>query len=101
MTNSDAIASEIKRLRNHGSLKRSVHSFGFNSRLDDLHAAILSVKLKHITAWTDRRRAIAAMFTKGLADCTNVLKLPYECPVIAMSTISTSSRRRTASATKC
>ena len=36
----------VRRLRNHGSLKRSVHSFGFNSRLDDLHAAVLSVKLQ-------------------------------------------------------
>ncbi len=57
-----------------------MHSFGFNSRLDDLHAGILSVKLKHITAWSDRRREIAAMYTKGLAECTNVLKLPYELP---------------------
>jgi len=80
MTNNDHIASEIKRLRNHGSLKRSVHSPGFNSRLDDLHAAILSVKLKHITAWSDRRREIADMYTKALADTANVLKLPYELP---------------------
>jgi dTDP-4-amino-4,6-dideoxygalactose transaminase len=43
-------------MRNHGSLKRSVHSFGFNSRLDNLHAAFLSVKLKHVSKWTDQRR---------------------------------------------
>lgn len=78
MTNNDHIASEIKRLRNHGSLKRSVHSFGFNSRLDDIHAGILSVKLKHITAWSDRRREIADMYDKALAGTS--LKLPYETP---------------------
>jgi dTDP-4-amino-4,6-dideoxygalactose transaminase len=78
MTNRDDIASECKRLRNHGSLKRSVHSFGFNSRMDDLHAAILSVKLKHIVRWSNRRQEIAAQFTKGLSGTS--LKLPYEIP---------------------
>ena len=65
-TNREDIDKTVRRLRNHGSLKRSVHTFGFNSRLDDLHAAVLSVKLKHITRWTDRRREIAARYTKGL-----------------------------------
>ncbi len=78
VTNNGGIASEVKRLRNHGSLKRSVHSFGFNSRLDDLHAGILSVKLKHITQWSDRRREIAAIYTKALAQ--SGLVLPYEIP---------------------
>ena len=78
MTNNEKIMSEVKRLRNHGSLKRSVHSYGFNSRLDDLHAGILSVKLKHITEWSDRRREIAAMYTQAL--CGTSLKLPYELP---------------------
>ena len=80
MTNRDDIATAVKRLRNHGSPKRSQHSYGFNSRMDDLHAGILSVKLKHITAWSDRRREIAAMFDRGLAGVANVLKLPYEIP---------------------
>jgi dTDP-4-amino-4,6-dideoxygalactose transaminase len=65
-TNRADIDSECRRLRNHGSLKRSVHSYGFNSRMDDIHAAILSVKLKHITEWSDRRIAIAKMYTEGL-----------------------------------
>ena len=68
----------MRRLRNHGSTVRSVHSMGYNSRLDDIHAAVLSVKLRHITRWTDRRREIAARYTKGLQG-TN-LKLPYEPP---------------------
>jgi len=78
VTNRDDVAREVKRLRNHGSLERSVHSFGFNSRLDDLHAAILSVKLPHIDAWNDRRREIAAQYDKGLAGTT--LELPYAKP---------------------
>ncbi|MHB9129506.1 MAG: DegT/DnrJ/EryC1/StrS family aminotransferase [Armatimonadota bacterium] len=80
VTNREDIYKECLRLRNHGSTQRSVHSFGFNSRMDDLHAGILSVKLKHITEWSDRRREIAAMFTKGLCDCTDQLVLPYEMP---------------------
>jgi dTDP-4-amino-4,6-dideoxygalactose transaminase len=56
----------VKRLRNHGSLKRSVHSFGFNSRLDDIQAAVLSVKLKHIHEWNNQRQQHAARYTDGL-----------------------------------
>jgi dTDP-4-amino-4,6-dideoxygalactose transaminase len=78
VTNRDDIVDRIRALRNHGSLKRSYHSMGYNSRLDDLHAAILSVKLKRIDQWNDRRREIAAMYTQGLKDTG--LKLPYEKP---------------------
>lgn len=78
MTNRDDVAEGILRLRNHGSTGRSVHSMGYNSRMDDLHAAILSVKLRSITEWTDRRREIAAMYTEALGDTS--LKLPYEPP---------------------
>jgi len=78
ITNREDIATGVKRLRNHGSPARSKHTFGFNSRLDDLHAAILSVKLKYLAKWTDRRRAIAAMYGAGLKDTS--LKLPYELP---------------------
>ncbi len=78
VTNRPDIDATVRRLRNHGSLKRSVHTFGFNSRLDDLHAGILSVKLKHITRWTDQRRAWAKRYTEGLK--VTSLKLPYETP---------------------
>jgi dTDP-4-amino-4,6-dideoxygalactose transaminase len=76
VTNRDDIVPRIKALRNHGSPKRSVHSMGYNSRLDDLHAGILSVKLKKITEWSDRRREIADMYTEGLQNTG--LKLPVE-----------------------
>lgn len=78
ITNRDDVNTEIRRMRNHGSLKRSVHSYGFNSRMDDIHAGILSAKLKCITAWTDRRREIAAMYTKALGG--TYLTLPFELP---------------------
>jgi dTDP-4-amino-4,6-dideoxygalactose transaminase len=78
VTNRKDIDEVVRKLRNHGSNQRSVHSFGFNSRLDDLHAAILSVKLKHITQWTDRRREIAKRYTDGLHGTS--FALPYEPP---------------------
>lgn len=78
-TNNPEIDLTVRRLRNHGSLKRDNHSFGFNSRLDDIHAGVLSAKLKHITAWSDQRRSIAARYTAGLKDC-NFITLPYERP---------------------
>jgi dTDP-4-amino-4,6-dideoxygalactose transaminase len=76
VTNRDDVAAEILRLRNHGSVQRSVHTMGYNSRLDDLHAAILGVKLRYITRWTDRRREIAARYTQGLQGTS--LTLPSE-----------------------
>lgn len=78
ITNRQDVEQTIRRLRNHGSVKRSVHSFGFNSRLDDLHAAFLSVKLKHIAHWTDQRRAWAKRYTDGLKGTS--FKLPKEVP---------------------
>lgn len=73
------IDEAVRRLRNHGSTKRSVHSHGFNSRLDDLHAGILSAKLKHITEWSDLRRTWAARYSEGLAGVQN-MTLPHETP---------------------
>ena len=78
ITDREDIVPRIRALRNHGSLKRSHHSMGYNSRLDDLHAAILSVKLKRIDDWNDRRRAIAARYSEGLQGLG--VKLPFEKP---------------------
>jgi dTDP-4-amino-4,6-dideoxygalactose transaminase len=56
-----------------------VHSFGFNSRLDDLHAGVLSAKLKHVPAWSDRRIQIARQYDAGLKGC-DFIDLPYARP---------------------
>lgn len=76
VTNDADIDAKVRKLRNHGSNKRNVHSFGFNSRLDDLHAGVLSAKLKHIHAWNDQRIQWAARYTAGLQTGTNI-ELPY------------------------
>lgn len=78
-TNNEEIDRQIRILRNHGSKKRSWHSPGFNSRLDDIQAGVLSAKLKHITKWTDQRIAIADRYTAGLKDA-KAITLPYTTP---------------------
>jgi UDP-2-acetamido-2-deoxy-ribo-hexuluronate aminotransferase len=78
-TNHQYVNDRIRKLRNHGSSQRDVHSYGFNSRLDDLHAGVLSAKLRHITEWSDRRIQIAAQYTAGLRDC-DFIELPYVRP---------------------
>ncbi len=79
VTNNPEIDAKVRKLRNHGSNQRNVHSYGFNSRLDDLHAGILSAKLKHIDAWNDNRRKWAARYSAGLKDC-KTFDLPVELP---------------------
>jgi dTDP-4-amino-4,6-dideoxygalactose transaminase len=77
VTNNPDIDATVRKLRNHGSNARNVHSFGFNSRLDDLHAGILSAKLKHIDAGNDLRRKWAACYTAGFKGAKN-FTLPVE-----------------------
>ena len=79
VTNNPEIDRIVRKLRNHGSDKRSCHSIGYNSRLDDLHAGILSAKLKHIAEWSELRRKWAALYSQGLATAKNIT-LPYETP---------------------
>lgn len=78
ITNRDDIVLPITKMRNHGSNKRSYHSVGWNSRLDEIHAAILSVKLKHIDEFNDTRIKWAALYDELLAD--SGIKLPYGIP---------------------
>jgi dTDP-4-amino-4,6-dideoxygalactose transaminase len=79
VTNNAEIDAKIRKLRNHGSTARNVHSFGFNSRLDDLHAGILSAKLKHIDQYNEERRKWAERYTAGLKGCKTI-DLPIELP---------------------
>jgi dTDP-4-amino-4,6-dideoxygalactose transaminase len=78
-TNNAEIDRITRKLRNHGSEKRSQHSYGFNSRLDDIHAGVLSAKLKHIDAGNDLRRKWAARYTAGLKGAKS-FTLPTEVP---------------------
>lgn len=77
-TNRDDIVEPIIKMRNHGSNKRSHHSVGWNSRLDDIHAAILSVKLKHIDEFNNARIKWAKLYDELFAG--SKLKLPKGKP---------------------
>ncbi|GAM07937.1 pleiotropic regulatory protein [Geobacter sp. OR-1] len=67
-TNDDAIAEQIKVLRNHGSKVRYHHHvIGYNSRLDEIQAVILRIKLKRIEEFTKGRRRVAHLYSSLLA----------------------------------
>lgn len=69
VTNSPKIANLIRTMRDVGQNKKYHHSiFGLNSRLDTIHAAILSVKLKKLDEWNQKRNQIAKLYTKLLSD---------------------------------
>ncbi len=69
LTNDAAVAERLRNLRFHGSGGGYVYSaVGYCSRLDALQAAILRVKLRHLDAWNDSRRAHAAAYRRLLAD---------------------------------
>lgn len=62
-TNNKSIAEKTSILRNYGSRRKYENEvIGFNSRLDEIHAAFLSVKLKHLDSWNDRRRKVAETY---------------------------------------
>jgi dTDP-4-amino-4,6-dideoxygalactose transaminase len=69
-------AGEIRKLRNHGSKGSYIHEqVGFNSRLDEIQAAILLVKLSRIGEYNAQRRRLAALYSEALA---GIVKCPVE-----------------------
>ncbi|QDR82792.1 DegT/DnrJ/EryC1/StrS family aminotransferase [Sporomusa termitida] len=75
-TNDDVVAAKIRSLRNYGSkIKYSNEVQGFNSRLDELQAAFLRVKLKHLDEWNRRRRSLAEIYLQKLNG--ENLSVPY------------------------
>jgi len=69
VTGSQALRDRLRVLRNYGQKKKNHHvELGFNRRLDTLQAAILRVKLRHLDAWNQARRAIASLYTELLPD---------------------------------
>jgi dTDP-4-amino-4,6-dideoxygalactose transaminase len=77
VTQHEALATRLKRLRMHGGAKQYFHDeVGFNSRLDALQAVVLSAKLPHLAGWSAGRRKNAAYYDKAFADLADVTT-PY------------------------
>ncbi len=80
ITNDDALAERVRLLRVHGSKPKYYHHLvGTNSRLDALQAAILRVKLAHLSEWTRARQQIAAQYDQAFSHLEG-LAVPYRAP---------------------
>ena len=77
-TNKEEIAEKILLLRDHGQRRTTgdIRYFGFNSRLDNLQAAILDVELKYLPDWIERRRELANFYHQGLSDLSYLTPPP-------------------------
>jgi len=79
VTDDVAIADRVRKLRTHGWEKKHYPEMvGYNSRLDELQAAVLRVKLHYLNLWNDRRRTIAEKYKRLLAG--KGLEVPFEAP---------------------
>jgi dTDP-4-amino-4,6-dideoxygalactose transaminase len=75
ITDNHSIAEKIKLLRVHGSREKYLHKIiGFNSRLDEIQAAILRVKLKYLEKWNQKRRENAKIYNNFLE---GFVEVPY------------------------
>jgi dTDP-4-amino-4,6-dideoxygalactose transaminase len=78
-TNDEGIARKIRMLRDHGQAKKYYHDMeGDNGRLDAIQAGILSIKLKHLGQWNEKRRECAAVYRRILAPLAESIGLPFE-----------------------
>lgn len=77
-TSDKEIADKIRKLRTHGTTKKYFHDrVGYNSRLDELHAAILLVTLTKIDEWNEARRSFADRYREHLGNVPHI-KMPVE-----------------------
>jgi dTDP-4-amino-4,6-dideoxygalactose transaminase len=77
-TNDPELAERLVRLRNYGSKAKYQHEeLGLNSRLDELQAAFLRAKLRHLDEWNERRKRAAAVYLSELQGLNSQLTLPF------------------------
>ncbi|MCP4695289.1 MAG: DegT/DnrJ/EryC1/StrS family aminotransferase [Gammaproteobacteria bacterium] len=74
VTNNAELTEKARMFRDHGQEKKYYHSMvGWNARMDGFQGAVLSVKLKHLPAWTDARRKNAQRYDALLADAAGII----------------------------
>jgi dTDP-4-amino-4,6-dideoxygalactose transaminase len=97
LTNDTDLADAVRLLRNHGAAEKMWHQrIGGNFRLDELQAALLRVKLPHLSRWTSERRRLAALYRHRLADVPVALPPPDEGAVWNQFVIRVPADRRAA-----
>src|SRR6516164_2331997 len=78
-TNDQELARKAAMLRDHGQAKKYYHDVeGYNGRLDSLQAAILRIKLRHLSRWNEQRRACARIYDQLLAPMSGSVVCPVE-----------------------
>lgn len=85
VTDDDDLAQMCRQLADHGRKEKYTHDYiGWNSRLDGLQAAVLSVKLKYLDKWVERRRDIASLYVYSLIEYDNddKVRLPMHTFVV-------------------
>jgi dTDP-4-amino-4,6-dideoxygalactose transaminase len=80
VTNDDKLYETMLRYRQHGSLEKYIHDEeGHNYRMEEVQGAVLAVKLKYLSNWTEARRKVAAAYRELLANIEEI-KVPIEMP---------------------
>lgn len=94
-TNDETIYKRLLQLRNYGQRVRYYHdTFGLNSRLDEIQAAVLRVKLKYLENWNNQRRWHAHYYQKHLKSVDCLKENDYGVPVYHLFVIKTDERNR-------
>jgi dTDP-4-amino-4,6-dideoxygalactose transaminase len=94
-TNREDLYKKLLALRNYGQRERYYHdSFGMNSRLDEIQAAILRVKLKYLEDWNRQRRELARFYQSRLETVSYLKENAYGVPVYHLFVIKTPQRDR-------
>jgi dTDP-4-amino-4,6-dideoxygalactose transaminase len=93
VTNDEAAAKRLRMLRNYGEERRYHHTIpGINSRLDEIQAAILRVKLRHLDAWNEARRERAAQYDSRLKGVQRPVEAAWARHIYHLYVVRTSQR---------
>lgn len=78
-TNDDVLARQLRALRDNGRVdsEEVIECFGYCSRLDNLHAALLNMKFRHFDRWVERRREIAQLYDEDLSNIDGIILHPH------------------------
>jgi dTDP-4-amino-4,6-dideoxygalactose transaminase len=77
-SNNDELMKKVKMMRDHGAAQKYDHEiYGHNYRMEGIQGAVLGVKLKYLSQWTDGRRSVAQKYIDSLSNLSNII-LPVE-----------------------